>query len=90
MALVTYIPRMIPFVLLGNIKLPRVLHAFLQFVPFAVLGALIFPGILSSTGDIGSSIAGAAASVLLSLLRLNIMLVVLGGIGAAFCWGIFW
>lgn len=83
MALVTYLPRLIPLLLLGNQKLPRFLSTFLQFVPYAVLAALIFPGVLSSTGDISSSAAGALASFVLSWLRFNIMLVVLGGIGVA-------
>jgi len=89
MALVTYLPRMLPMVLLGDVKMPLFLNTFLQFVPYAVLGALIFPAVLSSTGDTASSTAGALAAVLLSLLRLNIMLVVLGGIAGAFMWGMF-
>ncbi len=88
MALVTYIPRLIPLLILGDKKMPRFLGAFLQFVPYAVLGALIFPGILSSTGEISSSMAGAATAVLLAWKRLNIILVVLGGIGAAFIWAV--
>ncbi len=86
MALATYIPRLIPLLMLGDKKMPRFAGTFLQFVPYAVLGALIFPGILSSTGEISSSAAGAIAAVLLAWMRLNIMLVVLGGIGAAFFW----
>ncbi len=88
MALVTYIPRLIPLLILGDKNMPRFLGTFLQFVPFAVLGALIFPGILSSTGEISSAVAGAMAAVLLAWMRLNIMLVVLGGIGAAFIWAL--
>lgn len=84
MALVTYLPRLIPLLLLGNQKLPGFLNTFLQFVPYAVLAALIFPGILTSTGDMSSSSAGALASIILSWLRFNIMLVALGGIGVAF------
>lgn len=87
MALVTYLPRMLPLVLLRDIKLPKFINTFLQFIPFAILGALIFPGILSSTGEFTSSAVGTAAAVVLALLRLNIVLVVLGSILAAFLWG---
>ncbi|NLO21908.1 MAG: AzlD domain-containing protein [Syntrophomonadaceae bacterium] len=83
MALVTYIPRLIPLLLLGEHKLPPFLSTFLEFVPYAVLAALIFPGVLSSTGDMPSSAAGALACFILSWLRFNIMAVVLGGIGVA-------
>ncbi len=88
MALVTYIPRLVPLLMLGNKQMPQFLSTFLQFIPYAVLGALIFPGVLSSTGDTSSAIAGAAAAAVLALIRLNIMLVVLGGILGAFFWGV--
>ncbi|NLK73153.1 MAG: AzlD domain-containing protein, partial [Clostridiales bacterium] len=61
MLLVTYIPRMLPLVLLRDIKLHPFLDRFLKFIPPAVLGALIFPGILTSTGNLASAIAGGIA-----------------------------
>jgi branched-subunit amino acid transport protein len=84
MGIVTYIPRMAPMVLLNGVKLPARLRTFLSFIPFAALGALIFPGILSSTGSIGSALFGFAASVALALARLNVMIVVIGGIAAVY------
>jgi len=88
MALATYIPRMLPVVLLRDIKLPPFINTFLQYVPFAVLGALIFPGILTSTGNTQTAIAGMVVSVILAALRINIMLVVFGGILGVFLWGL--
>jgi len=88
MALVTYIPRMLPVVLLRDIKLPPFINTFLQYVPFAVLGALIFPGVLTSTGNTQTAIAGMVVSVILAALRINIMLVVFGGILGVFLWGL--
>ncbi|NLK73454.1 MAG: AzlD domain-containing protein, partial [Clostridiales bacterium] len=79
----TYIPRMLPLVLLRDIKLPPFLDRFLQFIPPAVLGALIFPGILTSTGNLASAIAGGIAALILALLNLNLTLVVIGGILSA-------
>jgi len=84
MALVTYIPRLLPMVFLKDMKLPPQLKVFLQFVPFATLGALIFPGILTSTGDIYSALAGGILAVILSLVKANVMIVVLGGILGAY------
>ncbi len=89
MALVTYLPRMLPLVLLRDIKLPKFMNTFLQFVPYAILGALTFPGILSSTGEFASSAAGTIAALIFAVLRLNIVLVVLASIFAAFLWGTF-
>jgi branched-subunit amino acid transport protein len=88
MGLVTYIPRMIPMVILKDMKLPAYLKSFLQFIPFAALGALIFPGILSSTGNTSSAVAGTIVSFILAFLRLNIMIVVLGGILGVYLWQI--
>ncbi|WP_018133159.1 AzlD domain-containing protein [Effusibacillus pohliae] len=84
MGAVTYIPRMLPMVTLENIQLPPFWNRFLRFVPFAALSALIFPGILSSTGNMKSALAGGVIAVLLALLRVNLVLIVLGGILAAF------
>lgn len=88
MGVVTYLPRMLPIVFLKEIKLPRFWLSFLRFVPYAALGALIFPGIISSTGDLASAVWGGTVAVLLSLARLNITLVVLGSIGAVYLWSL--
>lgn len=84
MAVVTYLPRMAPMVLLKEMKLPKFLKSFFEFIPFAALGALIFPGVLSSTGDISSAVVGCIVSMIMALFRLNVMIVVLGGILGAF------
>jgi len=84
MAIVTYLPRLTPLVILRGKKLPPFLGTFLQFVPYAVLAALIFPGILSSTGETSTAAAGALAAFFLAWMRLNIMLVVMGGIAGAY------
>lgn len=88
MALATYIPRMLPLVFLRDIHLPAFLRSSLEFIPYAILAALIFPGALSSTGNIQTSLAGIIAATVLGLLRLNIMLVVMGAIAAAYLWGL--
>ena len=41
MGLVTYLPRMIPLVALGQLKLPVFVQNVLKNVPYATLGALI-------------------------------------------------
>ncbi len=88
MGLVTYLPRMLPLTFLNDMRLPRFVNSFLRFVPFAALGALIFPGILSSTGNVNSAVIGGVAAVLLALGRVNITLVVFGGILGAYLGGL--
>lgn len=84
MALVTYLPRAVPLVYLTNKRLPDFLRNFLRFVPFAALGALIFPSILYSTNYINSAMVGAAAAITCAFFRLNVTIVVFAGIAGAF------
>jgi branched-subunit amino acid transport protein len=46
MALVTYIPRLLPVSLLSSRSLPPMAIAWLRYVPVAVLAAMLFPSIL--------------------------------------------
>jgi len=84
MAVVTYIPRMLPLVLLKNISLPGYINRFMQFIPYAALGALIFPGVLNSTGTLQSAIAGCIIAILLAWFETNLIVVVIGGIAGVF------
>ena len=47
MALVTYLPRMIPLVALSNRRIPPWLVEWLDLIPAAILGALLAPGLLA-------------------------------------------
>ncbi|ADI83610.1 AzlD domain-containing protein [Geobacter sulfurreducens] len=47
MALATYLPRMIPLVLLSNRQIPPWLADWLDLIPAAILGALLAPGLLA-------------------------------------------
>ncbi len=89
MGLVTYLPRMAPLVILQNLKLPKALKRFFEFIPFAILGSLIFPGILYSTNSIESAIFGGLIAIILAYFRTHILVVVFGGIGAVYLWNCF-
>jgi branched-subunit amino acid transport protein len=80
MGLVTYIPRMLPFVLFKGKELPPFIQGVLKNVPYATLGALIFPGILLFQKDIWYGILGAAAAFITAFLGANVIIVVLGSI----------
>ncbi len=51
MALVTYIPRVIPLLALSGKNLPKLVIAWLRFVPAAVLAAMLTPAILLENGQ---------------------------------------
>jgi len=80
MAVVTYVPRMLPFVLFRGKELPPFIQGILKNVPYATLGALIFPGILFIQEDIWYGLLGAAAAFLAAYLGANVIVVVLGSI----------
>lgn len=61
MSAVTMIPRMLPALFAGRWQPPRKVRQWLDAVPYAALGALILPGIITS--DITHWQAGAAAGV---------------------------
>ena len=84
MAVLTYIPRMFPIVILPGLKLPTYIRSFLSFIPIAVLSALIFPGFITSTGNSKTAIIGALTAFILAYKRVNLMYVVLGAIVSVF------
>ena len=59
MSAATMIPRILPALFAGRWTPPRRVRQFLDAVPYAALGALILPGIITS--DIDHWTAGAAA-----------------------------
>ncbi len=81
MSAVTYVPRMLPFVLLKGKELPSFCQNILRNVPYATLGALIFPGVLSFHENTAFALIGAAAAFLIAFTGANIIITVLGSIG---------
>lgn len=89
MAIVTYLPRAIPLTFLEGRELPEAVQNVLRNIPFAVLGALIFPAVLFIQEDIWFGIIGAAAAVGIALLGANVMFVVLGSIAVLAIYSLF-
>ncbi|MRH44098.1 AzlD domain-containing protein [Aquibacillus halophilus] len=85
MALVTMIPRFIPAFIVDKINFPSWINRWLNAIPYAALGALIFPGVLSVKQDqplIG--LAGGLVAIALAFFGFNIILVVVGAIATVF------
>jgi branched-subunit amino acid transport protein len=83
MALVTYLPRVLPALVLDRITFPGWFKKWLQSIPYAALGALIFPGILLVKEDQPRlGLVGGCVAFLLALLDLHITLVMAGSIAA--------
>lgn len=90
MAIVTYIPRMIPLTFMDGKELPPIVSGVLGNIPYAVLGALIFPAIFFvQEGNILFGIIGAATAFLIAILGGGLMPVVLGTIGVLAVYSLF-
>jgi len=84
MAVVTYIPRVFPIALYRRRIESRFFKSFLYYIPFAVLGAMTFPGILDSTSDFYSSLVGIMVALILAYYEQGLMKVALGAVLAVY------
>ena len=78
MFLVTFIPRLIPFLFARQLDLPRWVKKWLKLFPYAALGALIFPGILEAVPGNPALAAGAgilAAACALFIRNITVIVV---------------
>lgn len=90
MAIVTYLPRMIPLTFMDGKELPPIISGVLGNIPYAVLGALIFPAIFFvQEGNILFGIIGTATAFLIAILGGGLMPVVLGTIGVLAVYSLF-
>lgn len=82
MAGVTYLVRMLPFVLVrGKIK-SRFLRSFLHYVPYSVLSVMTIPAIFFSTRSIISALIGTFVAVVLSYFGRSLLTVAASASGA--------
>ena len=63
---VTYLIRMLPLTVFRKEIRSRFIRSFLAYIPYAVLGAMTFPDVFYSTGDMRTAICGVAVAVLLA------------------------
>ncbi len=85
MTLVTYIPRLLPFLMVSNEDMPKRLRRFLTLIPYTALGALIIPGVFSTTPDMpAASLVGISFAVIYAWFKGGIIVPVIGSIVATF------
>ena len=82
--IVTMVPRILPFFVFDAKKLPDWVQDFLTFIPFAVLGALIFPGGLSGlAGHPWASGLCLVIAALIAWFHKGIIGPIIGAVGTA-------
>ena len=84
MALVTYIPRMLPLAIFRKKIKSRFIRSFLAYVPYAVLAAMTFPEILYSTSNVISAVAGLLVALVLSYFGRGVLTVALSSTAVVF------
>lgn len=75
MALVTYLPRVLPMAVFRKEIKSTYLKSFLYYVPYAVLAALTFPDIFISTNSVASSICGTVVALFLAYKEKSLVVV---------------
>ena len=84
LALTAYLPRMIPLVVFRRRITNRFVQSFLLYMPYAILGAMILPDMLFSTGSVVSAVAGGAVAFWLAYRRKGLLPVALAATAAVY------
>lgn len=84
MALVTYLIRMLPLVIFRKKIENRFIRSFLYYIPYAVLAAMTFPAVFSSTESVWSAVAGLIVALLLAFFEKGLLTVALSSCVAVF------
>ncbi|HHV28159.1 AzlD domain-containing protein [Acetivibrio mesophilus] len=89
MALVTYLPRVLPIAVFRKEIKSTYIRSFLQYVPYAVLGALTFPDIFNSTSSYTTAVCGTIVALILAYREKSLFVVALGAILTVYVTGLF-
>jgi len=84
MAAVTYIIRLIPLTFFRRKITNKYIKAFLEYVPYAVLGAMTIPDVFSSTGSTLSAIIGTITAFILAYFGKGLLTVSLSACAVAY------
>jgi len=87
-ALINYLLRAMPVIFKGKKEPSNFVKSFLEYIPYAALGALFFPDILYSTKNIFISIGASIFAGILIIKRQNMLLIVIGTILFVFLTGL--
>ncbi len=78
MAGVTYLVRALPFVAFRKKIKSRYIRSMLYYLPYAVLSAMVLPGVFYSTGSVITAAAGFAVAIALAFWGRSLIIVALG------------
>lgn len=78
MTAVTWLPRILPLMLVRRRIENVFIRSFLYYVPYAVLAAMTIPAIFFATSSIWSALAGLIVALVLGWYRRSLLTVALG------------
>lgn len=84
MALVTYLPRVLPLVAVRRKIQSPFVQSFLYYMPYAVLAGMTFPAIFYATDSVASATAALVVALVLSYSGRGLVSVALAAVAAAF------
>lgn len=85
MGMVTFIPRVLPLLVLTDKKTSKKFREFLTFIPYTSLTILILKGIITASDDMKiPTIVGIIVSALIAYIQGSLVLSILGGIVSSF------
>ncbi|WP_041701487.1 AzlD domain-containing protein [Gottschalkia acidurici] len=84
MAIVTYIPRVLPIALMTREIKSKFIKSFLYYIPFAVLASMTFPAIIYSTGNIYTGIIGTIVGIILAYFNKSLIQVAIISVVAVY------
>ena len=84
MAGVTYLVRAVPFVAFRKKIQSQFIRSMLYYLPYAVLTAMVLPGVFYSTGSIITAAAGFVVAVALAFWGKSLIIVALGASAAVY------
>lgn len=87
-AAVTYLIRMLPLAVFKKQITNRWVKSFMDYIPYAVLGAMTFPAILYSTGSMLTAAVGLVVAVVLAYLDTGLLITAIGASAAVFLAGL--
>lgn len=88
MASITYTLRVLPITLIRKkVKSPYI-NAFLNYVPFAILGALTIPDVFYSTQDIASAVLGTIVALVVAYMGRGLLTVAVSAIVTVLVYGL--
>lgn len=84
MAGVTYLIRMLPFVLVKNKIKNRFLQSFLHYIPYAVLAVMTVPAVFGATSYVISAVVGFVFAFILAYFEKSLLVVACAGCAGVF------